>query len=279
VTNSLNHGIRVTNQFDTFSQNNYMVETEDFDYDGGQYVADWHPDDYFGFGAATNIDFQHISEGGEQFPYRTDGIPESLVQNYTIEARQRFVDVGENDYQLDWFGASDWANYTRSYPSGSFYVFARSSGIGAFAMDLDRVVSGAGTTNQVTQRLGHWGAAGRGARTYAWIALTDDGLAAPAVVKLGGVSTLRLTTTTGLCYPNYFMLVPASGINLSASRSGNNIIISFPTQAGVTYRVFYRDDLSAGNWNLLTTVLGDGTVKLAADPSTGTRRFYKVTAP
>jgi len=39
VTNSLGHGITVTNQFDTFSQTNYMFEAEDFDFNGGQYVT------------------------------------------------------------------------------------------------------------------------------------------------------------------------------------------------------------------------------------------------
>ena len=50
VTNSLGHGISVTNHFDTFSQNNSMVEAEDFDYSGGQYIsaADWFPDAYAG---------------------------------------------------------------------------------------------------------------------------------------------------------------------------------------------------------------------------------------
>ncbi len=78
-------------------------------------------------------------------------------------------------------------------------------------------------------------------------------------MKLGGVSTLRLSTTTGDCYPNYFMLVPASGITLSAASSGSYVGISFPTQAGAAYRVFYRADLTAGNWILLNTLIGDGT--------------------
>ena len=45
VTNSLGHGIGVTNQFDTFNQTNYMFEAEDFDYNGGQFVSasDWYP--------------------------------------------------------------------------------------------------------------------------------------------------------------------------------------------------------------------------------------------
>jgi hypothetical protein len=182
---------------------------------------------------------------------------------------------------LDWFGAGDWANYTDVYPTGNFNIYVRSAGLfgNSYEMYLDQVVSGAGTTNQVTKRLGHWGAPGRGQQTYAWVPLTDAGLVAPVAVKLGGVSTLRVSTPTGLCYPNYFMLVPASGITLSAARSGSNVSISFPTQAGATYRVFYRADLTTGNWILLTPVLGDGTVKSVSDPLTGSQRFYKVTSP
>jgi hypothetical protein len=75
------------------------------------------------------------------------------------------------------------------------------------------------------------------------------------------------------------MLVPAAGIPLTAARVGNNIVISFPTQNGVNYRVFYRTDAGNSNWVLLTSVQGNGTVKSVADPATGGQRFYKVTAP
>jgi hypothetical protein len=256
-----------------------MVEAEDFDYDGGQYISfsDWFPGAYVGLGATTNIDFQRTAEAGEQFPYRADGIPESLVQNYVVEARQEFI--GSFDYQLDWFGIGDWANYTRVYPTGSFYVYVRSAGLlgDPFTMDLDQVVSGAGTTSQVTQRLGQFSAVGINQQTYAWVPLTDGGLVAPVIVNLGGVSTLRISTTTGFCYPNFFMLVPASGIRLSAARAGSNVSISFPTQLDAIYKVFYRADLTSGNWILLTGVLGDGTVKSVSDPTTGSQRFYKVT--
>ena len=282
VTNSLGHGLSVTNQFDTFSQGNYMVEAEDFDYNGGQYVSaiNWYPDAYQALGGTAEIDFHHSTVAGELFPYRF-GIPQSLVANYVVEARQKFIDAGAIDYQLDWFGAGDWANYTGVYPTGSFNVYVRSAGLSgnSFAMYLDQVVSGAGTTNQVTQRLGTWGAPGRGQQTYAWVPLTDAGLVAPVAVNLGGVSTLRVSTPTGLCYPNYFMLVPASGITLSAARSGSNVSLAFPTQAGAAYRVFYRADLATGNWILLTTLLGDGTTKSVSDPMTGSQRFYKVTSP
>jgi hypothetical protein len=282
VTNVLGHGISVTNHFDTFTQNNPMVEAEDFDYGGGLYFsfADWYPDAYQAMDGTADIDFAHTTVAGELYPYRY-GIPQSPVQNYTVEARQVFLNQGAYDYQLDWFGIGDWANYTDVYPPGGFYVYIRSAGLSGdpFSMYLDQVVSGAGTTNQVTKRLGQFSAVGVNQQTYVWVPLTDGGLVAPVVVKLGGVSTLHISTPTGLCYPNYFMLVPASGINLSAAKAGGNVSLSFPTQNGAAYRVFYRTDLASGNWILLTTGLGNGTVKTVSDPISGSQRFYKVTSP
>jgi hypothetical protein len=275
VTNSLGHGLRLTNHFDTFSQTNYMVEAEDFDYGGGQFVTPWQPAAYANLGATTNIDFQHSPFPDQAFTYRTDGIPEDLTHDYLKDA---FIDVGAFDYDLTWFGSGDWANYTRAYPAGTFNVYGRFSGLGNYTMYLDQVISGAGTVNQVTKRLGRWGTIGLGYRSYDWVPLTDDGLAAPALVKLGGLSTLRIFTT-GNSNPNFFMLVPTSGITVTATRSGGNIVLSFPTQTGVVYRVFSRPDLTTGSWTLLTTVAGDGTVKSVSDPSTGTRRFYRVVAP
>jgi len=272
ATNSLGHGISISNSFDTFSEGNYMVEAEDFDYGGGQYIADWSPEAYFGLDALPGIDFVHTPIIGEQYQYRTAGIPEEQAQDYV-----RAVFLGAFDYHLAFFGVNDWANYTRAYPSGSFYVYGRFAGSGDCSMYLDQVTSGAGTTNQATKRLGHFHANARGYQTHDWVPLTDDGLAAPAVAKLGGVGTLRLSS--GTFNPNYLMFVPASGITLTASRSGANTVISFPTQPGVVYRVFYRTDLTQGNWTLLTTVLGNGTTKSASDSTSATQRFYKVVSP
>ena len=132
----------------------------------------------------------------------------------------------------------------------------------------------------MTKRLGQWGAVGISIQANAWVPLTDDGLVAPVVVNVGGTNTLRISTTTGDCYPNYFMLVQASGISLSAKAAGSNVVVSFPSQAGSNYRVFYRTNLSTGNWTLLNAVLGDGTVKSVTDSSAASnQRFYKVTSP
>lgn len=288
VTNSLGHGITVINQFDTFSQTNYMFEAEDFDFNGGQYVSanDYYPNVYDQYESVTNIDYQHTYVSGEptdgsEYQYRINGIPAQLLgalgalNDYL---RLVFVNNFAQDYYLYWFGAPDWANYTRVYPPGHFYVYARSAGAGANSMDLDQVVSGAGTANQVTRHLGQFDAVNNA--TMSWVPLTDGGLLAPVAVNVGGLNTLRVSTSTGNCYPNYFMLVPASGIQLSAATAGANVVVSFPTQAGYNYRVFYRTSLTAGNWILLNAVLGDGTVKSASDSSASSnQRFYKVTSP
>ena len=285
VTNSLGHGITVTNQFDTFNQTNYMFEAEDFDFNGGQFVANYSPDCYAPFVSVSDIDFQHTYVSGEptdgsEYQYRQNGIPQQVINvpgalfDYY---RTNFTANFALDYYLYWFGGSDWANYTRVYPTGNFYVYARSAGAGTNSMYLDQVVSGTGTTNQLTKRLGQFGAVNNA--TMGWVPLTDDGLVAPVAVKLGGTNTLRITTPTGNCYPNYFMLVSASGISLSAAIVGSNVVVSFPTQAGSSYRVFYRTNLTTGNWILLTTVLGDDTLKSVSDPTTGSQRFYKVTSP
>ena len=277
VTNVLGHGIAVTNNFDTFSEANYMFECEDFDYGGGQFFDNAQPDSYFGFGATTNIDYQHTALDGEEYVYRMEGIPEDLLAGHDW-LRSNFVYYGGIDYVLTYFAANDWANYTRTYPAGSFYAYIRTSGDGAFSLYLDQVVSGATTVNQVTKRLGHFGGVGQDYITYRWVPLTDDGLAAPTLVNLNGLATLLLTTG-GDCNPNFVMLVPTSGIRLKAASSGNNTVLSFPSQADVNFRVFYRTNLTAGTWTLLTNVLGNGSTTSVSDSHTGASRFYKVTAP
>jgi hypothetical protein len=117
ITNSLGNGITVTNHFDTFSEDNYMVEAEDFDFNGGQFIPNWLPGDYVSLGATAEIDFQHTPFDGETYPYRPGGVPQEIAQDHI---RQLFIEWGATDYHLAWFGANDWANYTRVYPTNRF---------------------------------------------------------------------------------------------------------------------------------------------------------------
>jgi hypothetical protein len=289
VTNSLGHGISVSRQFDTFTQSNYIFQAEDFDFSGGQYVpsADYTPDCYGGGVSITNVDYHHTINGGEPIdgsddPYRANGIPQAATADYYLAtfAANPFLYV---DYNLDWFGGGDWANYTRDYPVGPVIIYARTSGLQQtpFTMDLGQVINGFGTTNQVVKPLGQFSSIGNGANIFSWVPLTDAGGAAPVTVNITGpTTTFQLSTPTGDCYPNYFMLVPASPIRLSATRSGNTIHISFPTQNGGVYRVFYRTNLTAGSWSLLSSVPANGSVQSITDSTAGqSQRYYEVTSP
>jgi hypothetical protein len=286
VTNSLGHGIVVSNQFDTFTQSNYIVQAEDYDYSGGQYVpsADYQPDSYASYSSIPEVDFHHTINGGEptdgsDYQYRANGIPQETTGDYylAVFAANPFEYV---DYNLYWYGGGDWENYTRDYPPGAYDIYARTAGLGLYSMALSRVTSGLGTTNQVLKPLGQFSSTGANANTFAWVPLTDAGGVAPVTVNISGTSTFQVSTPTGDCYPNYFMLVPASSIKLSAGRSGNNINISFPTQNGGVYRIFYRTNLLNGNWTLLNTVSGNGTVKSVTDSTVGgSLGFYQVTSP
>ena len=102
----------------------------------------------------------------------------------------------------------------------------------------------------------------------------------PAVVTLGGVETLRLSTT-GNTDPNFFMLVPSTSepLELDAAVTGGNVALSFPTGAGVGYQVLYKDHLEEPQWKLLTTLVGDGSTMTVSDPDAGTERFYVLSMP
>jgi hypothetical protein len=286
VTNALGHGILVSNTFDTFSEANAMYEAEDFDYNGGQHFDDGVPNDYGGTGGTTNIDYQHSTLTSAEccFSYRLQGLPQDRLNppgfHYDY-VRSNFVYYGGIDYIVQFFNGGEWGNYTHVYPTGSYYVYLRTSGGGPFSLYLDQVTSGAGTPTQSTRRLGTFAGTFSGIGTdyhhYGWFQLLDNTETVPAVVTLNGLTTLRLTTG-GNCNPNFFMLVPVSGISMTARHTGNNVVVSFPSQLGVNYRLFYRTNLTAGSWTLLTTVPGNGGVTSVTNPAVGVR-FYKVFAP
>ena len=221
--------------------------------------------------AISNIDYSHPGGGGV-YPYRDPGLATEVTSDVPLPGY-----FADSDYDVGNFNTGDWGNYTRNYPAGNYFVYGRLAGYSLTAY-LDKVTGGGGTTNQTTQRLGTWEANPNGWQSWAWVPLTDPGLVAPVIVTLGGTNTLRITSG-GNVNANYFMLVPAQGIQLSAAMSGTNIVISFPTQAGANYRVFSNTSLTGSNWTLVSTVSGDGTVKSASDPVSGNPRYYKVTSP
>jgi hypothetical protein len=282
VTNSAGAVTTRTVSFDTVSTANFYVKLEDFDFSGGLYDTTGNglvPNAYIGdglpgdtAGAVTNVDYSHSSASGT-FPYRG---PSGLAQEVTSDAQLPGYSAG-NDWDVGNFNGGDWASYTRNYPAGKYYVYGRLAGYSG-SVTLSQVTAGQGTTSQTLKTLGtcNTSAAHQGWQSWNWCPLLNNGV--PVVVTLGGVETLRVTSG-GNVNANYFMLVAVKSITISATTSGTNAVVSFPTQTGSSYSVLYRNSLTTGNWALLATVPGDGTVKSVSDPMTGSQRFYKVTTP
>jgi hypothetical protein len=77
---------------------------------------------------------------------------------------------------------------------------------------------------------------------------------------------------------NFFQLVPLpQSVSLTASVSGTNIVLSFPTQAGSTYTIYYKNNLTDSTWTSLgASVSGDGSIMSVLDGISESHRFYRL---
>ena len=77
---------------------------------------------------------------------------------------------------------------------------------------------------------------------------------------------------------NYFELVQvAQSVSLTASVSGTNVLLSFPTQGGASYTVYYKNNLTDLTWTQLgSPVTGNGSIMSVTDALNGSQRFYRL---
>lgn len=281
VTNSIGTSATRTIVFDTMNPGNFLVKMLDWDFNGGlydtvgdglvayAYEGDGVPGDTLG--AVTNIDFA----GGSALnsPFRG---PNGLHQEATSDAPSPGYNAG-SDWDIGNFNGGQWANYTRNFPAGNYYIYGRLAGYSG-NVTLSQVTAGQGTTTQTLKTLGTCptSVANQGWQTWNWCLLQNNGI--PTIVNLGGTNTLRVTSG-GNVNANYFLFVPVKFIHVTAALSGANVAISFPTLAGSSYRLFYSSTLTAPSWTLLSSVNGDGTVKTVNDSAANGPRYYKVVSP
>ena len=282
VTNMAVAGTARTVTFDTMSTGNFYVKFVDFDFNGGNYdtagnglaplayIGDGLPGDG-GVGAITNVDYSHSGSTGT-FPYRG---PTGLAQEVISDIPLPGFTAG-SDYDAGWLDSGNWANYTRNYPAGKYYVYGRLAGY-LGTLTFSKVTAGVGTTSQTLQTLGtcKTSAVNQGWQNWNWCLLQNNGT--PVAVTLGGVQTLRMNSG-GNVNANYIMLVPAQGISLTAVKSGGNVRLSFPTLVSLGYSVWQQTTLG-GAWTLVQTVGGDGTVKTVNIPASSSQGYFEVTSP
>jgi hypothetical protein len=144
-------------------------------------------------------------------------------------------------------------------------------------MTCAQVTSGFGTSTQVSNVLGNFVGTGASFATWQYVPLVNTNTGFSVILSLGGVETLQMNGDLNE-NANFFMLVPVTP-TITASISGSNIILSFPTQSGLNYTVYYKTNLTDPTWTQLgSSVPGDGTVKSVSDGITNSRRFYRLAA-
>ena len=97
--------------------------------------------------------------------------------------------------------------------------------------------------------------------------------------QLGGTIAQPLAAVPGSARYSIlggFWIRPAP-ILFAPARVGSGFVFAFQTEPGKSYSVSASDSLSSPGWQTLTTISGDGSVKVVTNSVSGvTQRFYRV---
>jgi hypothetical protein len=231
--------------FDTFLTNNYVVETEDFNYSpdggatGGAFIDNLlltpegtsDPRSYYGQLGLPEVDYHDsrgtVYGGGAYFDANhTWRSGDHVYTSHSSDpARAKYVDAGGAaasfyEQEVTDINDGDWINYTHSYPAGTYAVFLRQAQfqIQQSLVTLERVTSDRTQPNQTTAILGAFLGTPSGLGLFRNVPLTD-GIGNPEVVRFpGNVDTLRVMNRitgnanldTGNLEQNYLVFVPVA---------------------------------------------------------------------
>jgi hypothetical protein len=228
--------------FDTFSQGNFTFEAEDWNIEGGGFIdnpvptSTPAPNSYFGTLGFEDLDHNELSTdyNASRHDYRdflfvgTEPAMDVLRQKY-IDAQ--VADPAVNDYNVGWVEPTEWLNYTRTFPAGTYNIYGRfaNGNIGQFfEANVDRVANATNEAQVLTPVGAFRGGPGRGWQSYDFVPLTDAQTNLVAV-SLNGVDALRVTAISGGYNANFYMLVPAPppAPRLNIARMGADIVVSW----------------------------------------------------
>jgi hypothetical protein len=271
-------GTSVTNNGTVFviGQENFVIEAEDFNYGGGQTqaAASTMPlvaGAYADLAAVHDVDFHVNNAQTESDLYRIGETPNTPMGNNGDVNRGSFT--LESNYRIGWVDAGEWYNYTRTFPQGTYNVYA-SIGKDAGTMGARlATVEGATTVNQTLTEIGTFQAPATGAWGIQSLVPMRDQAGNLSAVTLGGLQTIRYTADFGNGDIDYILFVPTtSGPNpdlphLTTTRSGNQITITWT--GGGTLESSATLDATA-QW---TTA---GTGGAATVTASDAKRFFRV---
>lgn len=236
VVFSNSEGTSLTNSGTVFviGQENFVIEAEDFNYDSGktQASASVMPlvsGAYADLAAVHNVDYHTNGEQVESDMYRVGEVPNSPMGNNSDLNRGSF-DI-ESNYRIGWVDGGEWYNYTRTFPQGSYNVYA-SLGKDAGTMG-GRVGLAAGATaqNQTVTELGTFQAPATGAWGIQRLIPMKDQTGNLATIDLGGAQTIRYTADFGNGDIDYLLFVPTTsapqGPVITVARNGNQLTLTW----------------------------------------------------
>jgi hypothetical protein len=218
VTITDSHGTTTTtNVFDTFDPNVYTFESEDYDYNGGQFIDNpvTVPGAYNGLSGVVDVDDHWDHQQGSYRP--SSGANEGLTVEGSGSGDQVRPGFSGYDYDIGFNDGGNWANYTRNYPAGTYNIYLRSAspnnastgGTANFAK-VSIVTGGWGTTNQTLTDIGTFFApyTGGWGTYHGWAPLMQSGRLVQ-FVSTGSTNTLRVTIVNGNANQDFLALVPA----------------------------------------------------------------------
>jgi len=240
--------------------------------------------DPLGLGAVAQqgIDMSFGSSGQPVNPYRADSSGAQPASDYVrkkyVAAQTEFSDPNIGPFNVGYYAAGYWLNYTRDWPTNSYYVWGRlAGGAGPFSgTTLSMVTSGVGTALQTSNVLGSFSDPNAaGWQAWHWIQLTNNG--APAVISLGGKATLKVTSGNNINSEFFMLTVAPPQVILTPTIVSGQLHISFPTQSGHSYQVLYSPTLNPSSWTPSGgSITGDGTVHSVNESVGGQQGYYRV---
>ena len=214
--------------FATFSESNFMIEAEDYNFASGQFINDpvlcnvlgGMQDCYFdrvsvpGIDSFDSLGFTDDTTSFDQVYRYSTGGPTREEEFDTIVSgdvpRTRYTDAFISEYDVNLLNAGDWANYTRAFPEAeAFRILLRARASAPQLVRLERVTNPASSEQEVTL-LGAFLVPASG--SYGLVPLTDLAGEKELTVKLTGEQTLRLTAAeaNNNLNLNYMMFIPAT---------------------------------------------------------------------
>ena len=305
VTDNNNQTHSTTVTFDTFNSANFSWEAEDFDFDAANSpvpngsnlryidgpVPTSAPATNSYYGQEGDLDIDYSSQFLNVLPIPTVYRPETVTylnniipievtadaqRGRTANAQLQQANPYIQDYEIFNLTNTAWINYTHTFPSGNYYVYARLSagGTSNITFQYAQVTSGAGTSTQTTNVIGYFQATGNSYGSYQYAPLMNTNTGTHVQLPLSGIQTLQVTGD-GFERVNFYMLVPASTIKLGSSVIGTNVVLSFPTQTGFKYTVSYKNNLNDPVWTPLAGAAnGNGLTQSMNDSLGQNHRFY-----